>query len=200
VLQPALFQPAPLQSAFLQSAFLQSALLQPVWSEAVSSNIAGGKLTVANALASLFTAFTSPFLSSAIQTSAASADLSSFNPDCPISSVLTPLLLSHPSFETSQRTAQVTAWRGTLVRWPWCVNVDRSPAILFRLDPAPNRRFHSWLARFTDIDRHRFRREVLARLGARLALSRPDVSRIGRCRRLGPLSPARSKRRQAHDP
>ncbi len=46
--------------------------------------------------------------------------------------ISTPLLLSHHSFETSQRSAQVTAWRGTLVRWPWCVNVDRSPLILFR--------------------------------------------------------------------
>lgn len=35
------------------------------------------------------------------------------------------------SFGTSRRSAQVTAWRGTLVRWAGCVNIDPRAALLF---------------------------------------------------------------------
>jgi hypothetical protein len=42
-----------------------------------------------------------------------------------------PTLRFH-GFGTLRRSAQVTAWRGTLVRWPWCVNVDRPPVFLLR--------------------------------------------------------------------
>jgi hypothetical protein len=61
--------------------------------------MAGGKLTVANALALLSTLFTSYALS--LRGPCHFVDLPSFNPDRPNSSVLTPLLLSHPSLRNA---------------------------------------------------------------------------------------------------